>query len=184
MYKLGILILALFAVCFSQLNEKQYSKDITTFKADSTWFGDWISATDGENLKFTAMFNDTTATGYASDSIAAKLGYQYGASYISYSGFPTVVAEGPVIFIDSVRSVAGRFTTTTWLAADADSFPTTMLDSSGAIGYAFHVKRFQNLWVNSYIRPVITGLTGNNKDAFLRARHVTTQRKWSLAGKN
>lgn len=179
MKKFIMSILVMSVLVQAQLNVKTTEIIITNFRADSTYVCPWISLTDGENVNVTTMINDTSASGYANDSIAAIIGVQYGAVYNSFNGIPTQTAIGPVRICDSIR--AGRYTDTTWLAYD--SFPETYLDTNGSIGYAFNVKYLQP-YVNDIFRPVLTGLTGNEEGTFQRVKIVIKQRKWSLAGKN
>lgn len=182
MFKFLIGVLIVVFCVQSQINIKTVQEDLSSFRADSTWRGEWRSLTDGENANVTLLLNDTSTSGYASDSIAAKIAVEYGSYYNNYYGLSTIVAIGPPVFVDSVRTSSGRFTTnTTWRGYD--SFPETMLDTNANIGYAFNVRYLQP-YVNAMWRPIVTGLTGNKKSSFLRARVVTTQRKYSLAGKN
>lgn len=179
MEKVIMLMLAIAVLVGAQLNVKTTEIIITNFRADSTYVCPWMSLTDGENVNVTTMINDTSASGYANDSIAAIIGVQYGAVYNSFNGIPTQTELGPVKFCDSIRT--GRFTSNTWVSYD--SFPETYLDTNGSIGYAFNVKYLQP-FVNDIFRPVLTGLTGNEEGTFQRVKIVIKQRKWSLAGKN
>lgn len=174
----------LFVIASAQLNSRTLEYDIIDFRADSTWTSPWFSLTDYENTDVTLLINDTSSSGYASDSIAAKYSIQYGAPYRDYLGTLTTVHRGPPHFLDSIRAGSGRWVTNaTWLAFGVDSFPETQLDTTTGLGYALNLKYLQP-YVNPNARILLTGLTGNKKASFLRVRIVVTQRKWQLSGKN
>jgi len=184
MHRFLTLLIGLTVLVSAQLNMRTLEYDVTNFRADSTYTSAWASMIDYENVDVTVLINDTTSAGYTSDSIAVKYAIQYGSPYKNYLGVVTTAHIGPPHFLDSLRATSGRWVTnSTWLGFGVDSFPETQLDTTVDLGYALN-KKYLQPYVNPMFRIILIGLTGNNKDAFLRVRIVITQRKWQLSGKN
>ena len=131
-----------------------------------------------EELRVTAMVNDTNSAGFASDSVVAQYGYQTGTPVFNSSGLIDTSWDVRITIdtldIDSfgvvpVGTVAATgVVTRLWNSAS---------DTLSVSGYAVQNRRFKPEY-DVLIRYWIQGLTGNsNTPLSLRFQHNSRERE-------
>lgn len=171
-----LLCLSLAAVWAGEpLNYNGYLSDtsnITDFRADSLKYSKTFLLSQYENSKFRVVFNDTTAAGFANDSVKFYYFVQLGAPVLNGSNKLDTSWNNNPIVIDTVDMLtSGNFATQYSYLGSDNTFTEVMkvIDTTYVTGLACNTHTFTIPW-DVFVRVGIKGLTGNNKDAFLKLR--------------
>jgi hypothetical protein len=116
-----------------------------------------------EHTTVLVLFDDTSETGFASDSVAFVYGYELGIPVLSTAGLRDT-AWSPIVYVDSV-SVLGLMT-----ASQQDSTLTTVKsrgwsDTTNVSGWGYTFSQIVPEGGAPLIRYVATGLAGNKGEA-------------------
>lgn len=148
------------------------TSNITTFRADSLKYSRVYSLSQYENSRIRVCVDDTSAARFASDSVKFYYFVQIGSPCLnSNNKLDTAWNNNPLI-IDTVDfSSSGCFTTTYSTLLNDYTYTETMklIDTSNVTGFATNSHTWPALW-DVFVRVGVKGLTGNNKDAFLKLR--------------
>ncbi|HET8685712.1 MAG TPA: hypothetical protein VFM18_03485 [Methanosarcina sp.] len=152
-------------------------KKIYDFKADSLKSTDPFPLGDNEGLCVTIYANDTSAAGYASDSIVAYWGLQYGRITTNYLDQKDTLWVEPTKVIDTFRMATANIKA-------ANTFSTTdTLDPLAICTTHVSGLAYQSRIIQPYRYPVarirIKGNTGNELTSFLRLRIDISQPKYT-----
>jgi hypothetical protein len=150
---------------------------IYDFKADSLKLTNPFNLGDNEGLRVTIYANDTSSAGYASDSIVAYWGLQYGDVTTNYLDQKDTMWVEPTKVIDTFRmataniKAANTFTT-------VDTLDPLAICTTHVSGLAY-----QSRVIQPYRYPIarikIKGATGNELTSFLRLRIEVSQPKYN-----
>lgn len=178
--KLFVTVILLFVVNTCIQAEEPYNYNgylsdtskITTFRADSLKYSRPFLLSQYENTRIRVLFNDTSAAGFATDSVKFYYFIQIGSPCLNASGKLDTAWNANPIIIDTVDMLtAGNFTTQYSSLLNDGTFTETMkvIDTSNVTGYATNSHTFPLLW-DVFARVGVKGLTGNNKDSFIKLR--------------
>lgn len=174
----ALLLLLVFSLAISQpYNTVTYSTKIYNFKADSLKYTDPFPLGDNEGLRVTIYANDTSAAGYASDSIVAYWGLQYGDITTNYLDQKDTMWIEPTKVIDTFRLAAANIkTVNTWTTVD--TLDPLAICTTHVSGLAY-----QSRIIQPYRYPIarvkIKGAAGNELTSFLRLRINISQPKYT-----
>lgn len=174
---ISILILCIGLKAQPPFNTITKQTKIYDFKADSLKSTDLFYLGDNEGLQVTVFANDTSAAGYASDSINAYWGLQYGRITTNYLDQKDTLWIEPMTVIDTFRMAAANIKT-------ANSFTTTDTLNPLAICTTYvSGLAYQSRNIQPYRYPIarirIKGVTGNELTSFLRLRIDVSQPKYT-----
>jgi hypothetical protein len=158
--RLGVLIALLFVISCVQLvpavpmsgPSGLWSADVTTIRIDTTTttkYGDIAPLPGGASWAVVSMSNDTTAAGFASDSINFKVGYR------TLTTFPN--ADGK---IDTIFATSAVF----------DTLSIARADTSSITGYAVRrttISPAACQWIQFYVTPMAGQKTAKPQKAVL-----------------
>lgn len=177
MYKLIVSILLFVFAASAQHNIKQTLFKINDFKADSLKYTPVFNLSDYENIKLSLRINDTSAAGFASDSVNCYWGIQYGEVTVNYADVKDTEWVNPMFVVDSCRFDAANFVTST-STSTSDTLDPLAICTTYVSGLAIQSRMYQ-----PYRMPIarlwIKGVTGNELTSFLRTQFLVTQCKYS-----
>lgn len=133
---------------------------ITTFNSTETAYTKAFDLGSYENTSIIVYVNDTTSTGFASDSINFAVGYSTGVPTLNSSGMADT-AWSPLIYLDTLVSdslgkVPGGYTD-----SDLNGYRNSgWIDTLNVTGWAYQCIPVVPIW-DPLIRYGVTGLTGN-----------------------
>ena len=157
------------------LNYNGYLVDtskITDFRADSLKYSRVYLLSQYENSRIRICVDDTSSVRFANDSVNFYYFVQVGSPCLnSNNKLDTAWNINPLV-IDTVNFAStGCFTTTHSIFQNDFTYSEVMklIDTSSVTGYATNSHTWPALW-DVFVRVGVKGVTGNNKDAFLKLR--------------
>ncbi|MBN1294374.1 MAG: hypothetical protein JXB48_21235 [Candidatus Latescibacteria bacterium] len=178
-------LVLIFAIVVSAICQYNYSgyKDtagVIDFNADSSGFTKALELSQYENMRVSVMANDTSSSGYASDSIFFQWGIQLGDVVINSSGIrDTTWLEK--ILVDTFDIATSGNLVVPVKTPDSLGYcgqAKLFIDTSNVTGYAV-----QNRAVFPYWSPVFrfwySGLTGNITGSYVRLIFAQTRRLYN-----
>lgn len=168
-HKIPLLLAIIVSVALSQpYNTKTYVTKIKDFRADSLKFTDPFPLGDNEGLGVTVYANDTSAAGFASDSIVAYWGLQYGRITTNYLDQADTMWVEPTKVIDTFRLATANIKTSNSFTT-VDTLDPLAICTTHVSGLAY-----QSRIIQPYRYPIarikIKGATGNELTSFLRLK--------------
>lgn len=145
---------------------------ITDFRADSLKYSKTFLLSQYENTRIRVVFNDSSSAGYASDSVKFYYFVQFGSPILNASGKLDTAWNNNPIIIDTVDMLtAGNFVQQYSSLLNDGTFTEAMkvIDTVYTTGYATNSHCFPLFW-DVFCRVGVKGLTGNNKDSFIKLR--------------
>lgn len=140
---------------------------IVAFKADSTKYSKAFKLSALENLRVTCFVDDSTATGFGSDSCKFEWGIQtFGKSFRG----GTYYRYGTKVTVDTLNALtAANFAISDLHLDSTNTLPVRLLqiDSTANLGYMYQTRQFTPEW-DVYFRFWARGLTGNKVGAQLK----------------
>lgn len=128
-----------------------------------------FSLTDYDMVRVICHVNDTTADGFASDSIVIRWGYQtFSLCRDTGTGFDTCYS--PRVVVDTISTDSTGFGLMAVLTLDANGIANTpgyQVDTTSCAGWAVQSRTFSAEW-DVYARIWVEGLTGNLTQAPLK----------------
>lgn len=174
------MMLILFAAaCFGQANISGFgdTSQVAAFRADSLKYSKWFPLSTYENMNAVVLVNDTSAAGYASDSVKFIWGVQYGDPVLNSSGKLDTTVRQKLIVVDTFFDTStnfvlgyGSFDSTGTQAAGLKS-----IDSVNVTGFMAQSRNISPEW-HGYVRFFAKGLTKNKVAAFLKIRFAMVRR--------
>lgn len=172
MKKTLIFILAIVALAAAQTENYSGWRDtsiITTVAADSLKYGRVQLLSPYDNSFIVTEANDTTAAGYASDSINLIIGYRLGFPIIQSGGkldtaWSYRIAADTMAMYDSTTKANNVITSATatgsTIATGLEVRLSKKIDTTNVTGYAVIVSKIEPAQA-PLIQPFVKGLTGN-----------------------
>jgi len=139
---------------------------ITGFYKDTLRFSKAFNISDGENMSYYILANDTSAAGRASDSIKFYHGYQIGSMRRITGAWDTVWSNAIVqdtFKMDSLYNPTLLTGAQFWTTAIGTGVITAVggqCDTTSATGYTYQQSWISPPW-GHFIRIFVKGLTGN-----------------------
>lgn len=185
--KFFLIVLSLTCMLFPDASDNSTgytdTASIGGFKADSLKYGSVYKLGLYEDLDVDVFANDTSAAGYASDSVSFTWGIQTGHYYLSASG-EVKIKWNLRIQVDSFH-IASAIKKDTFAVVDTNfdwyyikNIVDTTTDSYFAIQSDLVVPRWDVLFRTWY-----KGATGNKKGRFISLRELVIRRLESKSGK-
>lgn len=142
------------------------TSQVHLFRSDSLRYSKIFPLTMFENMAIVAKFDDTSATGYANDSVSFTYGYQVGYPVYDTGGTKDT-AWTYMVTLDTVASA----NLGTVNIGFVDSTGTTAIsqkdiDTLNVSGYATSIAQFSPPW-GVFIRYWAQGQTGNKKGSYI-----------------
>ena len=146
---------------------------VANFYSDTLLFSKAFLMSDGENMSFYLMVDDTADSSFGSDSINFEVGYQVGSMRKIGSVWDTVWSNGIIqdtCSLDSVYNpndltLAAKSVTT--IGTGAINLLGGMVDTTSVAGYIY-----QPFWISPpwghFIRFYAQGLAGNRTGSFIK----------------
>jgi len=160
-----ILIMSIIGMVAAQMNYSGYRDTVlvTGFQSTGTGTTRGFEFSQFENVRLFAMANDTSATGFASDSINFQWGISIGDVVINSSGKRDTTWQECVV-IDTFNTLTAANMVQRYMVPDTTTgnvpTPRKYVDTVNVTGYAVQDRAITPAW-SPVFRYWYTGLTGN-----------------------
>jgi hypothetical protein len=150
---------------------------VTGFKGTGSGVTKAMNLSQFENIRFTAMANDTVHPGYASDSIIFIWGIQLGNFVMNSSGKLDTTWQGK-IFIDSFNIIpAGNKVIPVHIPDSTGAYgdDARYIDTINVTGYAVQDRNFSPAWAPLF-RFWYLGISVNQNTTYVKLRFAFNRR--------
>lgn len=168
-----VLLLALFAMSFAQLNYQMVSDTsiISGFYSDTTAYSRTYALSQYENLRVDVYADDTTNTGFNGDSIKfwwwIETGHLTVNSSDVYDTAWSTIWPLSVDTFDILTSANMTVTPSRVLADGTYDYPLKYIDTTNVSGFAYQSRVVVPEW-DVYFRIGFEGLTGNLTGEYIK----------------
>jgi hypothetical protein len=179
---LGILLFV--SVSFSQTENWSGLKEVwnvPTFKADSARYSQTFQMSQYENLRITALADDTSEAGFASDSIAFFYWIETGHPVYNANGkLDTTWMRTSPILIDTFKIDSANCAITYRTLEDEGFYniPRKKIDTLMVTGFSAQSRNVTPEW-DVFYRIGVKGIAGNKVASFIKLRFYSIRRTFS-----
>jgi len=146
-------------------------------RSDSLYYSRGFDLSGLEDIRAILLVNDTSAAGFANDSVNIQWGYQTFSLVMNSSGKADTAYDQRIVLDTVVTASFGTVATTIGSSGSDGSITrsTKLIDTSYVTGYATQSKWFLPEW-DVGIRFWFKGLTGNKTASYVKCI-LTVQRR-------
>jgi hypothetical protein len=182
MKKLLVILLCAGAIVAQTENYNGWNdtSQIVNFKADSMKYSKVFLLSQNENLRIDMMADDSSATGYASDSVKFYWGIQLGHPTLNGTGSGTkdTFWSNELITLDTFNMRVTTNAATAYRLVDSTGTYTNAPQSHDTLsvtGFAVQSRQFSPAW-DVYFRVWLKGLTLNKVGKWVECRVAVFRR--------
>jgi hypothetical protein len=185
MRRIAVVLLALAGIALAQRNTDGWKDtlSITDTLKTTTKYTRAMSITDGEDVRVLCKADDTASTGFSTDSLMFRWGYQLGLlTQNSTPAKDTIWSVRTVLDTLSVDSLGKDTVNVTAAAGTITSYWLKHADTTDVSGYAVQDRWFVPEW-GELIRFWAQGLTGQREGAAIVLIFELHQRQYVPTGR-
>ena len=176
--KILLLVSLLFSASFAQINFAGFKDTaVVRFSGTATGVTKAMNLTEYENMRFSAMANDTSAAGFVGDSIKFRWGIQLGDVVLNSSNRADTTWQDKIV-LDTfdILTTTNMTITESIIAADGSiARPTKFIDTINVTGFAVQNAEVLPPWAPVF-RFWYAGITNNKniKCVFSMSRRIAS----------
>jgi len=150
---------------------------VTGFKSTNTCYSKAFSLSQYETIVLDVLVNDTTAAGFAADTVKFIWYTQTGHLVINSSNVVDTFWSQNLGTVDTFDMVTSPTYTRTYHVNGISTQPTHQIDTTSITGYAVQSHPFFDQW-DALLRFVHVGVSGNNTHSNLKVIDNISQRAY------